>query len=183
MQRAKVYMQKLAVGINPIDDSIITNDSALKNERLSKCFTYIAEILENDINNIGHTKSIVKKSVKKDFTITPQQIQNIHTLSKDCTISELADEINQAVKNSDCKKLTSKVINDWMVNNGYLKNVPYGNGKTRREPTEKAAAIGIITKQGIGSFGDFTIILYSEQAQQYIIDHLTEIAAWTGNLL
>lgn len=50
MQRAKVYMLKLSAGINPIDDSNMDNDTILKNERLSKCFAYVAEVLDGVIN-------------------------------------------------------------------------------------------------------------------------------------
>ena len=51
-------------------------------------------------------------------------------------------------------------------------------GSIRRVPTEKSKEIGIITRQGMGTFGAYTIILYSEQAQRFIIDHLTDIVKY-----
>ena len=41
MQRAKVYMEKLAQGIDPISDQEIPEDSVLNNVRLARCFFYI----------------------------------------------------------------------------------------------------------------------------------------------
>ncbi len=178
MQRAKNYMLKLANGINPVDDTNMQNDSALKNERLAKCFLYISEVLENAIRRAdtsSREKSAQKKTLKKQFEISEQDLQNIHPLDRDCAISELAAEINKITADQNCKKLPAKMINDWLVDKGYLKNETMG-GKTRRELTETSAEIGITSKQGVGAFGNYTIVLFSEQAQQYIIDHLIEIA-------
>ena len=41
MQRAKVYMEKLVQGIDPISDQEIPEDSVLNNVRLARCFFYI----------------------------------------------------------------------------------------------------------------------------------------------
>ena len=38
IERAKIYMDKLANGINPIDDSIIPDEDIINNVRLSRCF-------------------------------------------------------------------------------------------------------------------------------------------------
>lgn len=45
MQRAKQYMKKLAKGIDPITNMKVPDDSALNNVRLSRCFLYVAGIL------------------------------------------------------------------------------------------------------------------------------------------
>ncbi len=171
MQRAKCYMLKLANGINPIDDSEIAKDSALQNERLSKCFLYLAEVLDGQVN----LKVRSPKPFQKQFAITPEEIASLSPLARDCTVSELAGEINRIAKEKNCKKLAAKTINDWLVKEGYLKNREVG-GKTKRELTADSANIGITSKQGMGAFGAYTIVMYTEQAQQYIIDHLEEIA-------
>ena len=38
MQRAKMYMDKLAQGIDPITDEEVPEDSVLNNVRLAQCF-------------------------------------------------------------------------------------------------------------------------------------------------
>ena len=48
MQRAKVYMEKLAQGIDPISDQEIPEDSVLNNVRLARCFFYIHICLHNN---------------------------------------------------------------------------------------------------------------------------------------
>lgn len=46
MQRAKMYMEKLAQGIDPISDQEIPEDSVLNNVRLARCFFYMSGILD-----------------------------------------------------------------------------------------------------------------------------------------
>lgn len=176
MQRAKVYMQKLSAGINPIDDSNMNNDTVLKNERLSRCFAYVAEVLDGVING----KSVSKRG-KKPFSVTAGQIAKINIKSENVPISELTSEINSAVDDSDMKKLQPKIINDWLVQNGYLSNREDKMGHNHRELTEKSSEIGITSKQGMGTFGEYTIILYSEQAQKFILDNLSEIIDESNN--
>ena len=45
MQRAKMYMEKLAQGIDPISDQEIPEDSVLNNVRLARCFFYVSGVL------------------------------------------------------------------------------------------------------------------------------------------
>ncbi|MGN0471039.1 MAG: hypothetical protein ACI4GV_09030 [Acutalibacteraceae bacterium] len=181
MQRAKVYMLKLSAGINPIDDSDMNNDTVLKNERLSKCFAYVAEVLDGAINGKSEIKPSVSKKGKKLFSITAEQLTNIKIKSDNIPVSELTSEINSVVDDTNMKKLQPKIINDWLVQNGYLSNREDKTGHNHRELTERSSEIGITSKQGIGTFGEYTIILYSEQAQKFILDNLSEIIDESNN--
>ena len=53
MQLAKMYMEKLAQGIDPISDQEIPEDSVLNNVRLARCFFYMSGILDQVIANGG----------------------------------------------------------------------------------------------------------------------------------
>lgn len=53
MRRAKMYMEKLAQGIDPISDQEIPEDSVLNNVRLARCFFYMSGILDQVIANGG----------------------------------------------------------------------------------------------------------------------------------
>ena len=43
MQRAKMYLDKLAKGIDPITDQEVPEDSLLNNVRLARCFFYVSD--------------------------------------------------------------------------------------------------------------------------------------------
>ena len=55
LERAKMYMEKLANGINPIDGSVIPDEDIVNNVRLSRCFFYVADVLRQVIENGGVT--------------------------------------------------------------------------------------------------------------------------------
>ena len=174
MQRAKLYMLKLADGINPIDDKEMNDDIVLKNERLSKCFAYIAEVLDSAVQNNSPVKH-TSKGKRTNFNITDEQIKSVAISSDNIPISELVSEINKAVDNQYMKKLQPKTVNDWLVSKGYLQNTTDYTGRSHRELTEMSANIGITRKQGMGTYGEYTIILYSEKAQRFIIDNISDI--------
>jgi hypothetical protein len=45
IEYAKGFIDKLANGINPIDNSIVPEDDIVNNVRLSRCFFYVSDIL------------------------------------------------------------------------------------------------------------------------------------------
>ena len=73
VQRAKMYMDKLAQGIDPISGQELPEDSALNNVRLARCFFYVSGILEQVIQNGGQVGAVEKV----DFMITPEQLANV----------------------------------------------------------------------------------------------------------
>lgn len=54
MQHAKMYLDKLARGIDPIADKEVPEDSVLNNVRLARCFFYVSGILGQVIANDGY---------------------------------------------------------------------------------------------------------------------------------
>lgn len=180
MQRAKLYLLKLCDGTDPITDKNISEDSVLKNERIIKCFQYVCQVLDENIKNEDRESRgrSSGKSARVDFYITEDEIGRVEVVPGECVISEFTALVNKAVGDEGRKKLQAKQINDWLVYKGYLADREISGGKTRRELTEKSNEIGISSKLGMGAFGQYTIILYSEKAQSYIIENLMEISKY-----
>ena len=70
IERAKMYMDKLANGINPIDDTMAPDDDLINNVRLSRCFFFVSDVLRQVIEN-GGTKSAVNKKPKNFLLKSP----------------------------------------------------------------------------------------------------------------
>ena len=62
MKRAKMYMDKLAQGIDPITDREMEDDAVLNNVRLTRCFFYVSGILDQVIANDGFVGAKPKKN-------------------------------------------------------------------------------------------------------------------------
>ena len=53
LERAKMYLEKLANGINPVDGIPVPDEDVINNVRLSRCFFYVADVLRQVIENGG----------------------------------------------------------------------------------------------------------------------------------
>ena len=66
-------------------------------------------------------------------------------------------------------------ITGWLLNAGFLTARPDYDGKMKKYPTEAGNRIGIQIEHRIGMRGDYDVIVYSPQAQQFIVDNLDGI--------
>ena len=65
IERAKMYMDKLANGVNPIDDTLAPEEDIINNVRLSRCFFFVSDVLRRVIENGGTEPARAKKRPPK----------------------------------------------------------------------------------------------------------------------
>ena len=58
---AKIFIDKLANGINPLDDSPVPENDIVNNVRLSRCFFYVSGSLSEVIEKGGTSNYPVKQ--------------------------------------------------------------------------------------------------------------------------
>ncbi|MGN1025920.1 MAG: hypothetical protein ACI4P4_05890, partial [Faecousia sp.] len=87
MQRAKMYMEKLAQGIDPISDQEVPEDSVLNNVRLARCFFYVSGILDQVIANGGKVVS----TPPKDFFITDEELRRVNPSQEPIRITQFVE--------------------------------------------------------------------------------------------
>lgn len=49
--RAKIYIEKLANGINPLTDDNVPEGDIVNNVKISRCLFFVADVLEKVIEN------------------------------------------------------------------------------------------------------------------------------------
>ena len=170
MQRAKMYMDKLAQGIDPISDQKVPNDSVLNNVRLARCFFYVSGVLEQIIANGGKVAS-----EKKDFYITQEELSRLLPSREELRITQLRERIMNAINDPSRKQLRTTVITDWMIEKGFLTKQTDAAGKSRRLPTPEGEQLGLILREQQGQYGPYQVVRYSKEAQQFVLDHLMEM--------
>lgn len=164
LQQAKMFIEYLANGVDPIDNMDIDEDT-FHNEQITDCLKYISDVLENVIQR--------KKRGRKAVYITDKQRSQLQIHDK-CKVSEIANEINRVIAENDTRKFQASWINDWLEENGYLCRNAEGN----RISTEMGEQLGIISKFIVpdGDNGrSYYINYYSSEVQSYIFEHLDEI--------
>lgn len=116
LERAKMYMEKLANGINPIDGSVIPDEEIVNNVRLSSCFFYVSDVLRQVIENGGVTPQ--KKTMKKPFLLTVEQRETFDFSEVPIPISEISKRINTLSTNENMSTLLTFGVSTFFM--GFL---------------------------------------------------------------
>lgn len=171
LKRAKMYMDKLSQGIDPITDMEIEGDSCLNNVRLARCFFYISGVLDKVIAKGG----LEPKPKKLDFSITSEQLAGITLSSVPLRITEFVDLIYRAADDQRMKKPSTTTITNWLLAKGFMEQVTNPDGKMQRLPTAAGRSLGIYADRRQGQYGEYTAVYYNTDAQRFLLDNLEAI--------
>ena len=171
MRRAKMYMEKLAQGIDPISDQEVPEDSVLNNMRLARCFFYVSGVLDQVIAGGGK----VVGTPQKDFSITAEELRRVNPTQEPIRITQFVDLIMNAINDPDRKKLKTTTITGWLIEKGFMSKQADAVGKSKRLPTAMGEQIGLTVKLREGQYGTYQAVYYSAEAQRFVLDHLQEM--------
>lgn len=168
---ARSFMEKLAGGINPVDNTPIPENDVASNARLSRCFSYVADILKQVCDNGGIGR--VEKTIP--FSVTKEQLALFEYSQHSITASEISRRLSDVIKNPFMKSFSVPKLNKWLVEAGYLYESTDPQGKTRKMPTNRGHELGIYTEKKMGRDGEYIAILFGTRAQHFIIDNIKSI--------
>ena len=168
---AQTFIEKLANGINPLDDTPIPENDIANNVRLSRCFFFVSDILMQVCDNGGIGK--VEKTIP--FSVTGEELLHFEFSQHGITASEIARRLSKVVKNPMMKSLSVPKLNQWLIEKGYLYESTDPQGKMRKMPTSRGQELGIFTERKMGRDGEYIAILFGERAQHFIIDNIRAI--------
>ena len=75
------------------------------------------------------------------------------------------------------QKLKTTSITAFLMQSALLFEEESPNGSKNKRPTEAGKGLGITTTVRSGQNGEYTAVIYSKEAQQFILDNLDAIAA------
>lgn len=171
MKRAKMYLDKLSRGIDPITDTALPLDGALSNMRLSRCFAYVSGVLEQVIENGGTIGK--RKAQKPPFTITTEQKARVRVIDEPIPLTGFVKQIN-AVTVLTCEtQLTFAKVADGLEEMGFLEKA---EASRTRVPTQTGVQLGISREERTNERGDaYLVNLFNRAAQQFVLDNLEDI--------
>jgi len=172
MQRAKMYLDKLAQGIDPITNQEVPEDSVLNNVRLARCFFYVSDVLGKVIANGGAVGQISKTL---DFAITPEQLASVQVSDYPIRVTEFTEALYQAVNNPTMKKLNTTKITEWLISKGLMMKETGTDGKIHRVPTGRGLQMGMSTRLRQSRDGEYQAVYYNRNMQQFLLDNLSAI--------
>jgi hypothetical protein len=181
IEYTKSFIDKLANGINPLDDTPIPNDDIANHVRISRCFFYVSSILQKEIDRERRRASKEKKFERLPFSITPEQLQQFEYSSMPVSVSAMGKKINwlarEDIEEMRIKKFSYKKINYWLHDIGMIEWREWTKGKFKRFPTPEGEAIGLVL-QIWENYGRRSPVIYlTEEAQHFIIDNIEAVMA------
>jgi hypothetical protein len=156
IERARMYMDKLANGINPIDDTMAPDEDIINNVHLSRCFFYVSDILRQVIENggVGATEK-PKKEKKEPLQIPFEKRSSFAFSEKPIPASEITRRINDLGDSEKMQKLSYNGIISWLSELGMLTWATAMDGKKTKHPTPSGTEAGILIENRNGSKGPY----------------------------
>ena len=179
LKRAKLYIEQLSQGIDPISGDSLPDDTVVQNERISKCFSYISDVLGLVIDFGGIAALSAAAAQKPEaagktalqplqpFCLSPSQRQSVFITEKPSDISTLTRSINDAADTRYMRRLKGQAFATWLFKNGYIER----DGNTRK-PTPVGVSLGITNQ-----VKQTNQLMYSREAQLFLLDRIDEIIA------
>ena len=172
VERARVYMQKLAQGINPLDDSPVPEQELINHVRLSRCFFFVADVLGQVL---AEETAAPKRVTKRPFSL-PFELRDTFDFSQEpIGITELTRRINDLIDQQEMKKLPTTALTDWLKEVGLLQEQIAADGRSRTMPTERGRSMGICSQERMGQYGAYTAVVYDLPMQRFILDNLDSV--------
>ena len=176
IERAKMYMDKLANGFDPISDAEAPADDIINNVRLSRCFFFVSDVLRQVLENGGIGKQRQSGTpVKKPFSLSYEQRKAYPYSDTPISISEIAHRISSLAEDENMAQMKYSSITGWLTQIGMMESKLSPKGQQTKFPTSAGRNLGIFTEARTGMSGDYTAVLYNRNAQQFIIDNLDAV--------
>ncbi len=179
LMHAKDYIDKLAQGIDPISGQEMPEDTVLNQARLVRCFFYVSGVLQQVIDNGGvAAPQPAKKRGRAYFHLTDEMRNQVVYSSEPIMIRRFLQQLNEMIDPETTRQLSATTVTGWLVEKVFLYQENYQAGKSRKLPTQAGLDLGISQENRVGDYGEYVAILYNEQAQHFIIDHMEDILDW-----
>ena len=175
MQHAKVYLDKLAKGIDPLTDREVPEDDVINNVRISRCLFYVSDVLRHVIENGGIQVKSVRSRDKAPFSLSFEERARYAFGDRPVTVSVIAQRLNELVDLNTVQKLKTTSITAFLMQSGLLFEAEIPTGGKSKRPTDAGRHLGMQTVQRSGQNGEYTAVVYSREAQQFILDNLDAI--------
>jgi len=177
MRHAKGYLDKLANGRDPLTGQEVPEGEIIHNVRISRCLFYVSDVLRQVIENGGIHAAPTSRTGNAPFALSVEERARYPFGDWPAGVSQIAQRLNELVDLDTTEKLKTTSITRFLLESGLLFEEEAPGGRKNKRPTDAGRQLGISTAQRMGQNGEYTVVVYDRQAQQFILDNLDAIAA------
>ncbi len=170
----KGFIDKLAQGTNPLTGEGIPEGDLLNQVRISRCLSYVSDILRQVIENGGIQCPHPRRQVLP-FSLAEGALASFAYDEKGLSLQEIANRVSALAASPDCVALLSRSFQSYLMACGLLQEQKLSDGTVVTGPTELGRMGGIRTETRTVSGQDYRILLYDLQAQMFLLDHIDAI--------
>lgn len=192
LRRARSYLSAMAEGRNPLTGEEEPEGSTLNEVRIARCLYYVVGVLDKVIDNSGVIEepiqvptviTVTEKRIKRNrpFSADVKELADIRAEHSCLTFTALRAKINEVIP-ADMKKLEYKRMISWLTAQGILERYVAPNGSNKVRPTKLGNKMGFLFQERQSQWGIYHCNLLETQAQNYILNHLSDIAGWNEEL-
>ena len=178
VEYAKSFIEKLANGINPLDDTPIPESDIANNVRLSKCFSYVSDVLGQLVENGKKKEKKRQKPKRNRFYITAEQLQNFPYSQEPITLGEFCNRLESLVDLSKVKHISRGSLPKWLVFVGLISPPNPGERHYGGEITEEGLKMGIDRITYTNKYGTHKAYVLGIEAQRFVIDNVDAFFAF-----
>ena len=180
IEYAKSFIDKLANGINPLDDTPLPENDVANHVRLARCFFYVSGILQKEMEREYKKERNKNKMENVPFSLTPEEVAAFEYSAAPISATAFAQKINGLNREERIAKnmrtFSYRQIFCWLLDVEMLEWREWGN-KYKRFPTEAGEKIGLVVQIWENYGRKSPVVYFSEEAQRFVMDHIDAVAA------
>lgn len=167
ISKAKNVLLKIADGIDPVSGKPIETTDFLKDERIKRCFVFVAEVLGRYIRG--------RESDERRFVITDEEKAKVVLPEGKIGTTQFIRCVNTYIDLTRSKKLTAVNLNKQLKKKGILGEKTTSKGGTRTVANENSINYGFETETRTYGNKTYDIILLNDDGKRYLLDNLQSI--------
>ena len=168
---ARMYIDKLSKGINPLDDTFVPDDDIVNNVRISRCLFYVSDVLGQIISNEQMRQRRQKKHKKEYFDISKEALEHFNYSQTPITLSEFCKRLESMVDLSAMRRISRSSLPLWLVHLGMLQAPVVGSHKYSGGPTELGLSVGVTKISYMRNGRQYELNALTLEGQRFVIDN------------
>ena len=198
LERAEMYLRKLSCGVNPLTGETLPEGDVCKQERISKCLTYVADYLKQKVMPVMERREKVvtpkpQKVVKQrpvreeatqELVFTPEMLSKFEISAEPVSVSGVVRRLNFLIPHeSGMMPLVYADVAEVLSREGVLLKEEGDKGKDLNLPTPRGEELGF-AKVEADIRGHHSIYTKcNADAQKFILDNIDKCVAQANERL
>lgn len=168
------YIDRIADGRNPVNNTPVNENDALNNPNIIRCMYFIKDVLETVRRNGG----VIGGRGKAAPAVIPPEALDAFVYQEDKSITHLMKQIYEPVQDMNIKKISFMKVTTWLKEEGYLKEAEKigsgskQDGRAKNVPTEKGIELGLYLWEREYEGRMYQTVMYDKQAQEYVVERM-----------